>query len=138
MGFFACSTGTMRAPACRLRAPSSPSAAFERLIFFITDWLRSILSAKFVQWIHAVDRIGLRPIVHYTTPRSAISNEVDVPIAPTAKIAPDARIPNPDLVNLYGCVVGAQTSIGAFVEMQPGVVVGARCKISSHSFLCEG
>jgi acetyltransferase-like isoleucine patch superfamily enzyme len=61
-----------------------------------------------------------------------------VPIASSAKIAPDARIPNPELVNLYGCVVGAQTTIGAFVEIQVGVVVGARCKISSHSFLCEG
>lgn len=61
-----------------------------------------------------------------------------MPIASSAKIAPDARIPNPELVNLYGCVVGAQTTIGAFVEIQVGVVVGARCKISSHSFLCEG
>jgi len=61
-----------------------------------------------------------------------------MPIAPSAKIAPDALIPNPELVNLYGCVVGAQTRIGPFVEIQVGVVVGARCKISSHSFLCEG
>jgi acetyltransferase-like isoleucine patch superfamily enzyme len=43
-----------------------------------------------------------------------------------------------DLVNLYGCTVGADTSIGAFVEIQKNASVGARCKISSHSFICEG
>jgi len=40
--------------------------------------------------------------------------------------------------NLYGCRIGAGTTIGTFVEIQRGVVVGARCKIQSHSFLCEG
>jgi UDP-2-acetamido-3-amino-2,3-dideoxy-glucuronate N-acetyltransferase len=48
------------------------------------------------------------------------------------------RIFQPDLVNLYGCSIGDETKIGAFVEIQKGVSVGARCKISSHSFLCEG
>jgi UDP-2-acetamido-3-amino-2,3-dideoxy-glucuronate N-acetyltransferase len=47
-------------------------------------------------------------------------------------------IPRPDLVNLYGCRIGEETKIGAFVEIQRDVVVGARCKISSHSFLCSG
>ena len=41
-------------------------------------------------------------------------------------------------VNLYGCVVGDETRIGTFVEVQKGVTIGKRCKISSHSFLCEG
>jgi acetyltransferase-like isoleucine patch superfamily enzyme len=41
-------------------------------------------------------------------------------------------------MNLYGCVIGADSTIGPFVEIQRGVRVGARCKISSHSFLCEG
>lgn len=41
-------------------------------------------------------------------------------------------------VNLYGCKIGDNTKIGAFVEIQKGVVVGKNCKISSHSFLCEG
>ncbi len=54
------------------------------------------------------------------------------------EIAPDAKIHQPDLVNLYGCRIGADSRIGAFVEIQAGCVVGARCKISSHSFLCEG
>jgi UDP-2-acetamido-3-amino-2,3-dideoxy-glucuronate N-acetyltransferase len=41
-------------------------------------------------------------------------------------------------VNLYGCEIGDQSSIGAFVEIQKGVKVGARCKIQSHTFICEG
>jgi UDP-2-acetamido-3-amino-2,3-dideoxy-glucuronate N-acetyltransferase len=49
-----------------------------------------------------------------------------------------AIIFQPDLVNLYGCVVGAGTKIGAFVEIQKGASVGSRCKISSHTFICEG
>lgn len=41
-------------------------------------------------------------------------------------------------INLYGCQIGDETKIGAFVEIQKNVTVGARCKISSHSFVCEG
>jgi UDP-2-acetamido-3-amino-2,3-dideoxy-glucuronate N-acetyltransferase len=41
-------------------------------------------------------------------------------------------------VNLYGCTVGDDTKIGAFVEIQKGALIGARCKISSHTFICEG
>ena len=52
-------------------------------------------------------------------------------------IAQDAQILQPDLVNLYGCRIGAKSRIGPFVEIQQGCVVGANCKISSHSFLCE-
>lgn len=43
-----------------------------------------------------------------------------------------------DFVNLYGCSIGDKTKIGTFVEIQKGVVIGERCKISSHSFICEG
>jgi acetyltransferase-like isoleucine patch superfamily enzyme len=43
-----------------------------------------------------------------------------------------------DLVNLYGCEVGEETRIGAFVEIQKNATIGARCKISSHTFICEG
>ena len=53
-------------------------------------------------------------------------------------ISQDAVITHPDLVNLYGCRIGAATRIGPFVEIQKGASVGARCKISSHSFICEG
>ena len=48
------------------------------------------------------------------------------------------RIFHPSMVNLYGCRIGAGSRVGAFVEIQKGAVVGARCKISSHSFICEG
>jgi acetyltransferase-like isoleucine patch superfamily enzyme len=41
-------------------------------------------------------------------------------------------------VNLYGCEIGEETSIGAFVEIQKGAKIGARCKIQSHTFICEG
>ncbi|ETX28752.1 acyltransferase [Roseivivax isoporae] len=53
-------------------------------------------------------------------------------------IAPTARIFQPDLVNLYGCSIGADSRVGPFVEIQSGCVIGARCKVSSHCFLCEG
>jgi len=48
------------------------------------------------------------------------------------------RVFQPDLVNLYGCTIGDDTKIGAFVEIQKNAVIGARCKISSHTFVCEG
>jgi len=44
----------------------------------------------------------------------------------------------PDLVNLYSCTIESQTRIGPFVEIQRNVVIGPRCKISSHSFICSG
>ncbi len=43
-----------------------------------------------------------------------------------------------DFVNLYGCQIGDNTRIGTFVEIQRGAKVGANCKVSSHSFICEG
>lgn len=55
-----------------------------------------------------------------------------------AQLGPNVKIFHPDLVNLYGCSVGADTKVGAFVEIQKGAAVGERCKISSHSFICEG
>jgi UDP-2-acetamido-3-amino-2,3-dideoxy-glucuronate N-acetyltransferase len=45
---------------------------------------------------------------------------------------------HPQLVNLYGCTIGEGSKIGTFVEIQKGASVGARCKISSHTFICEG
>lgn len=47
-------------------------------------------------------------------------------------------IPHRDLVNLYGCTIGDGSKIGAFVEVQKGARIGKNCKISSHSFVCEG
>ena len=59
-------------------------------------------------------------------------------IAEDVELAPGVVIFHPDLVNLYGCRVGAGTRIGTFVEVQKGAFIGARCKISSHTFVCEG
>jgi acetyltransferase-like isoleucine patch superfamily enzyme len=58
------------------------------------------------------------------------------------RIAPDVKLGQRvkifEFTNLYGCEIGDDVKIGAFVEVQKGVRVGNRCKISSHSFLCEG
>src|SRR3954464_4265797 len=61
-----------------------------------------------------------------------------MPIAADVILGPDVRIFQPDLVNLYGCSIGAETKVGAFVEIQKNASVRARCKVSSHSFVCEG
>jgi len=59
-------------------------------------------------------------------------------IADSVRLGRDVVIPQPHLVNLYGCIVGDGSKIGAFVEIQRGAVVGRNCKISSHTFICEG
>jgi acetyltransferase-like isoleucine patch superfamily enzyme len=61
-----------------------------------------------------------------------------MPIASDVVLGSNVRIFQPDLVNLYGCSIGDDSKIGAFVEIQKNASVGARCKISSHSFICEG
>jgi len=61
-----------------------------------------------------------------------------MPITDTVRLGKDVRIFHPTLVNLYGCTVGDETKIGAFVEIQKNATIGARCKISSHTFICEG
>jgi len=61
-----------------------------------------------------------------------------MPIAASVQLAPGVRIPQPDLVNLYGCTIGADSMVGAFVEIQKNAIIGERCKVSSHSFLGEG
>lgn len=54
------------------------------------------------------------------------------------KLGEGVMIFQPELVNLYGCSIGDGTKVGAFVEIQKKAFIGARCKISSHSFICEG
>src|SRR5215210_1890862 len=61
-----------------------------------------------------------------------------MPIASDVKLGKGVQIFQPELVNLYGCTIDAGTKVGAFVEIQTAAVIGARCKISSHSFICEG
>lgn len=61
-----------------------------------------------------------------------------MPISDSVVMDGQVAIHHPDLVNLYGCKVGDGSRIGAFVEIQKNAVVGERCKISSHTFICEG
>ena len=61
-----------------------------------------------------------------------------MPIAGDVQLAEGVKIILPELVNLYGCRIGCDTIIGPFVEIQRNAVIGARCKISSHTFICEG
>ena len=64
--------------------------------------------------------------------------EFNMPVADSVCLGTNVRIFQPDLVNLYGCTIGSDTKIGAFVEIQKDAVIGVRCKISSHTFICEG
>src|SRR5512133_2731839 len=57
-------------------------------------------------------------------------------IAPDVKLGKDVSLST--FINLYGCEVGDETKIGAFVEIQKNASIGRRCKISSHTFICEG
>ena len=59
-------------------------------------------------------------------------------ISESVRLGKGVEIPQSSLVNLYGCAIGAGTKIGAFVEIQKNAVIGERCKISSHTFVCEG
>ena len=61
-----------------------------------------------------------------------------MPIADSVRLGLRVKIFHPDLVNIYGCSIGDDSTIGPFVEIQSDVSIGARCKISSHSFLCSG
>lgn len=57
-------------------------------------------------------------------------------IAPDVRLGKEVRLA--PFINLYGCQVGDETGVGTFVEIQKNASVGKRCKISSHSFICEG
>src|SRR6202022_891176 len=60
----------------------------------------------------------------------------EVCITPDVKLGRDVKLSR--FINLYGCEIGDETKIGAFVEIQKNAKVGRRCKISSHTFVCEG
>ena len=61
-----------------------------------------------------------------------------MPISDDVRLGSGVKIFHPQLVNLYGCRIGADTKVGAFVEVQKNALIGERCKISSHTFICEG
>jgi len=57
-------------------------------------------------------------------------------ISPDVRLGKDVKLSK--FINLYGCEIGDETKVGAFVEIQKNATVGKRCKISSHTFICEG
>jgi UDP-2-acetamido-3-amino-2,3-dideoxy-glucuronate N-acetyltransferase len=61
-----------------------------------------------------------------------------MPVSSNVVLGESVTIFHPELVNLYGCTIGNNTRIGAFVEIQKNASVGANCKVSSHTFICEG
>ncbi len=61
-----------------------------------------------------------------------------MPIDSSVVLGKGVTIFHESLVNLYGCRIGADTKVGAFVEIQKNAAVGSSCKISSHTFICEG
>jgi UDP-2-acetamido-3-amino-2,3-dideoxy-glucuronate N-acetyltransferase len=65
-----------------------------------------------------------------------MNDETTVRIAPDVKLGGDVKIYA--FVNLYGCEIGDETKLGTFVEVQRGVSIGRRVKVSSHTFICEG
>src|SRR5271154_2145473 len=66
----------------------------------------------------------------------SLSNEPIQRIAPDVKLGKNVRIFG--FTNLYGCEIGNDVKIGTFVEIQKGSKIGDRCKVSSHTFICEG
>jgi UDP-2-acetamido-3-amino-2,3-dideoxy-glucuronate N-acetyltransferase len=74
--------------------------------------------------------MGRAPMHERSDPTSGIRIAADVSLGRNVVIH--------CFVNLYGCTIGDDSRVGAFVEIQKNVMIGARCKISSHSFLCEG
>lgn len=69
-------------------------------------------------------------------PNDSVSAGEYVCIAPSVKLGTDVKLGK--FINLYGCEIGDETKIGAFVEIQKNAFIGRRCKISSHTFICEG
>lgn len=61
-----------------------------------------------------------------------------MPISDSVVLGEGVKIFHPSLVNLYGCRIGSDSRIGTFVEIQAGASIGSRCKVSSHTFICEG
>ncbi len=61
-----------------------------------------------------------------------------MPIANSTVLGENVRITHPELVNIYGCAIGDETRVGPFVEIQSKANIGARCKVQSHCFICEG
>src|SRR5450631_3022558 len=66
----------------------------------------------------------------------SLSESPGLRVAPDVKLGKNVRLIG--FVNLYGCEIGDESKIGTFVEIQKGATIGRRCKVSSHTFICEG
>ena len=85
-------------------------------------------------------RVGARVEPAHGQAMASVKGDLNVNehlcIAPDVKLGKDVKLSQ--FINLYGCEIGDETKIGAFVEIQKNATVGRRCKISSHTFICEG
>ena len=100
----------------------------------------SIASGKRKPERGAVKSHGMSPLNNVEPGVTSNGNSVQANgylcIAPDVKVGKNVKFSK--FINLYGCEVGDETKIGAFVEIQKNAKVGRRCKISSHTFICEG
>src|ERR1700679_880730 len=87
-------------------------------------------------WTESGQDVGSSQRIAQQEGRSGLSMNSYNCITDDVKLGKDVRLSK--FINLYGCEVGDETKIGAFVEIQKNASVGKRCKISSHSFICEG
>jgi acetyltransferase-like isoleucine patch superfamily enzyme len=74
--------------------------------------------------------------VEVANPNGSVSGQEYVCVTPDVRLGRDVKLAR--FINLYGCEIGDETKIGTFVEIQKNARVGRRCKISSHTFICEG
>jgi UDP-2-acetamido-3-amino-2,3-dideoxy-glucuronate N-acetyltransferase len=91
------------------------------------------------RWFCHQERIAQAGSIGKDAGRMSWPSGVDqMPVSSDVRLGREVRIFQPALVNLYGCSIGDETKIGAFVEIQKNAFVGSRCKVSSHAFICEG
>lgn len=114
--------------------------------FLPLSTMPGVLSVSFTPWVNdgSLDphRLQFEPIdelpaIGISVRGIPIVRRVRM-IAASVNLGRDVVIHHPDLVNLYGCSIGDGTRIGTFVEVQKNAAIGRNCKISSHSFICEG
>src|ERR1700678_1579479 len=89
-----------------------------------------------MRWAASGQDAGSSQRITWQTRSSGLSMNSHNCISNDVKLGSSVRLSK--FINLYGCEIGDETKIGAFVEIQKNVIVGKRCKISSHSFICEG
>jgi acetyltransferase-like isoleucine patch superfamily enzyme len=107
----------------------------------------NVLCDKAHNWLHTASGTRIaHPCTEYFAKatfmalpwRTAATRGLFLPVTADVVLGEGVNIFCPELVNLYGCRIGNDTKIGAFVEIQKNASIGARCKVSSHSFICEG